>query len=295
MFQSFAGVFAGEAARRSYLETNGGRATRTAGNTETAGSRALWRFLPMLWPKGEARAQGAGRRRRAAGARRQGDRRFVDALRATRRAVDRMSAHAAVRASSRRWSPLMRSARFGGVLSDNLRNAMFEKVGQDAARRLAGPGLPPSPRSVAALPPRAAHRLADQDRRARHQEHRHDALFPPVQHRPDGDRARRRSASSSASSSAPGWSPRRWRSSPSTSPSRAWSPTGARSIQRQMNDVDNRAIGARGRLAAQLRDGQIFRRRGARGQALRARPSAPSRAPRSATRSRSPGSTSASR
>ena len=29
-------------------------------------------------------------------------------------------------------------ARFGGVLSDNLRNAVFEKVGQDAARRLAG-------------------------------------------------------------------------------------------------------------------------------------------------------------
>jgi ATP-binding cassette, subfamily B, heavy metal transporter len=29
-------------------------------------------------------------------------------------------------------------ARFAGVLTDNLRNAMFEKVGQDAARRLAG-------------------------------------------------------------------------------------------------------------------------------------------------------------
>ena len=31
----------------------------------------------------------------------------------------------------------MPAARFGGVLSDNLRNAMFEKVGQNAARRLA--------------------------------------------------------------------------------------------------------------------------------------------------------------
>jgi ATP-binding cassette subfamily B protein len=30
------------------------------------------------------------------------------------------------------------AARFAGVLSDNLRNALFEKVGQDAARRLAG-------------------------------------------------------------------------------------------------------------------------------------------------------------
>ena len=30
------------------------------------------------------------------------------------------------------------AARFAGVLADNLRNALFEKVGQDAARRLAG-------------------------------------------------------------------------------------------------------------------------------------------------------------
>ena len=29
------------------------------------------------------------------------------------------------------------TARFAGVLSDNLRNALFEKVGQNAARRLA--------------------------------------------------------------------------------------------------------------------------------------------------------------
>ena len=54
-----------------------------------------------------------------------------------------------------------------------------------------GAGVPPRPLSVAALPPRAAHRQPDQDRRARHQEHRHDALFPAVQHRPDGDRAGR--------------------------------------------------------------------------------------------------------
>ena len=31
----------------------------------------------------------------------------------------------------------MPRARFGGVLFDNLRNAIFERVGQDAARRLA--------------------------------------------------------------------------------------------------------------------------------------------------------------
>ena len=40
-------------------------------------------------------------------------------------------------------------------------------------------------------------------------------------------------------------------------------------LQRQMNDVDNKAIGRAVEFAAQLRDGQIFRRRGARGEALR--------------------------
>jgi hypothetical protein len=89
-------------------------------------------------------------------------------------------------------------ARFAGVFFENVRNAIFERVGLDAARRFADAGLPPHPRSVAALPPRAAHRRAHQGRRAGHQEHRHDALFPPLQHRAD----RRSSCSSSASSSA---------------------------------------------------------------------------------------------
>ena len=40
-------------------------------------------------------------------------------------------------------------------------------------------------------------------------------------------------------------------------------------LQRQMNDVDNKAIGRAVDSPPQLRDGQIFRRRGARGQALR--------------------------
>ena len=81
------------------------------------------------------------------------------------------------------------TARFAGVLSDNLRNALFEKVGQDAARRLAGQVF----RHVHDLSLRfhleRRTGIADQDRRARHQEHRHDALFPAVQHRPDADRA----------------------------------------------------------------------------------------------------------
>jgi ATP-binding cassette subfamily B protein len=65
------------------------------------------------------------------------------------------------------------AARFGSVVFDNLRNAVFERVGQDATRRLA------------ALPPRTPHRRRYQGGRARHQEHRHDALFPAVQHRAD--------------------------------------------------------------------------------------------------------------
>jgi len=50
-------------------------------------------------------------------------------------AVDRMSAHAAFAVVAGLVAAYA-LARFGGVLSDNLRNAIFEKVGQDAARRL---------------------------------------------------------------------------------------------------------------------------------------------------------------
>ena len=99
------------------------------------GFAALWRFLPMLWPKGERELKTrvviavllvlAGK---AIG--------FIGPY-ALKVAVDRMSAHAgfAVVAGLVLAYAL---ARFGGVLSDNLRNAVFEKVGQDAARRLAG-------------------------------------------------------------------------------------------------------------------------------------------------------------
>src|SRR4051794_20695851 len=96
---------------------------------------ALWRFLPMLWPKGEAELKT----------------RVVAAVTlvlmgkavtllgpyALKLAVDRMSAHAAF-AVVAGLVLAYAAARFGGVLSDNLRNAVFEKVGQDAARRLAG-------------------------------------------------------------------------------------------------------------------------------------------------------------
>src|SRR5204862_3284823 len=100
-----------------------------------AGFAALWRFLPMLWPKGEAELKT----------------RVVIAVLlvlggkgvtllgryALKLAVDRMSSHAAF-AVVAGLVLAYAAARFGGVLSDNLRNAVVEKVGQDAARRLAG-------------------------------------------------------------------------------------------------------------------------------------------------------------
>ncbi len=79
--------------------------------------------------------------------------------------------------------------RRGAVRQSAQRHVREGRAGCGAAARRQR--LPPRPRPVAALPPRAAHRIADQDRRARDEEHRHDALFPPVQHRPDADRARR--------------------------------------------------------------------------------------------------------
>ena len=97
---------------------------------------ALRRFLPYLWPKGapglKARvilavllvfiAKGAT---------------LVMPF-AYKGVIDRMSAGQ----SEAAWLAIAlvgayAGARFGGVLFDNLRNAIFERVGQDAARRLA--------------------------------------------------------------------------------------------------------------------------------------------------------------
>ena len=111
----------------------------TAGTTQqtkpNAGFSALWRFLPMLWPKGELELKArvivavllvlAGKAVTLLGPY------------ALKLAVDRMSAHSAF-AVVAGLVLAYAAARFGGVLSDNLRNAIFEKVGQDAARRLAG-------------------------------------------------------------------------------------------------------------------------------------------------------------
>src|SRR3954470_5758599 len=104
-------------------------------NKPNRGFAALWRFLPMLWPTGERELKLrvviavllvlAGK---AIG--------FIGPY-ALKVAVDRMSAHAAF-AVVGGLVLAYALARFTGVLSDNIRNAIFEKVGQDAARRLAG-------------------------------------------------------------------------------------------------------------------------------------------------------------
>ena len=99
------------------------------------------------------------------------------------RARRRLARHRPGRRLCRR--PLRRRA----VRQSPQRDLRAGRAGRGAAARRKR--LPPHPRPVAALPSRAAHRRAHQDRRARHQEHRHDALFPAVQHRPDDDRAGR--------------------------------------------------------------------------------------------------------
>src|SRR5205085_7608418 len=107
----------------------------TGKDKPNSGLAALWRFLPMLWPKGQAELKArvvaavllvlAGKAVTLLGPY------------ALKLAVDRMSSHAAF-AVVAGLVVAYTAARFGGVLSDNLRNAIFEKVGQDAARRLAG-------------------------------------------------------------------------------------------------------------------------------------------------------------
>jgi ATP-binding cassette subfamily B protein len=109
-------------------------AAENAKDKPNSGLAALWRFLPMLWPQGQAELKA----------------RVVAAVvlvlagkaigllgpYALKLAVDRMSGHAAF-AVVAGLVLAYAAARFGGVLFDNLRNAIFEKVGQDAARRLA--------------------------------------------------------------------------------------------------------------------------------------------------------------
>ena len=99
------------------------------------GFSVLWRFLPMLWPKDDLELR----------------LRVVVALVlvlagkaitlampfAYKAVVDAMSGDKAAWTAALMLVIAYAGARFGGVLSDNLRNAIFEKVGQSAARRMA--------------------------------------------------------------------------------------------------------------------------------------------------------------
>jgi ATP-binding cassette subfamily B protein len=103
---------------------------------EPSGFKVLLRFLPYLWPEGEA-----GLKLRVAGS-------FAMVIasiclttlvmpRALGAAVDRMTAGQNAAASvAMALVAAYALARFGGVLLDNLRNAIFETVGQEATRRL---------------------------------------------------------------------------------------------------------------------------------------------------------------
>src|SRR5215213_9075373 len=96
----------------------------------------LLRFLPMLWPKGEGELKA----------------RVIAAVLlvfagkgavlvmpfAYKAVIDRMSGEGVAFGVVAGLVVAYSVARFAGVLADNLRNALFEKVGQRAARKLAG-------------------------------------------------------------------------------------------------------------------------------------------------------------
>ena len=202
--------------RRPYLGEDGGR-SGSAGQGERRGPDPA--ALPAdALAEGRGRAQGAGNRRRPARARGQGGRaRHALRLQGDHRPhVGRRRCVRGGRGPGRRLRdrPIRRGPR-------RQSSQRLVRKGRATCRAKARrPRLPPRPRSQPALPPRAAHRLADQDRRAGHEEHRHDALFPPLQHRPDDHRAGRDLRHLLRQVRRRAWSRRRWRWSRSTSFSR---------------------------------------------------------------------------
>ncbi|WP_395621896.1 ABCB family ABC transporter ATP-binding protein/permease [Sphingomonas daechungensis] len=101
-----------------------------------AGFRTLVRFLPMLWPAGQfeikARVVAAVILVLA------GKAATLVMPFAYKAVIDRMSGPQVVFGVVAMLVVAYTVARFAGVLADNLRNALFEKVGQGAARRLSG-------------------------------------------------------------------------------------------------------------------------------------------------------------
>jgi ABC-type transport system involved in Fe-S cluster assembly fused permease/ATPase subunit len=112
-------------------------ATAAAGKAKgNGGYRTLLRFLPMLWPKGEAELK--ARVIAAVVLVLAGKAAVLLMPFAYKAIIDRMSAGTAPFGVVAGLVLGYATARFAGVLSDNLRNALFEKVGQRAARKLAG-------------------------------------------------------------------------------------------------------------------------------------------------------------
>ena len=98
------------------------------------GFAVLWRFLPMLWPKDDAELR---MRVVAAVLLVLAGKAITLAMPfAYKAVVDAMSGETAAWTAALMLVIAYAGARFGGVLADNLRNALFEKVGQNAARRL---------------------------------------------------------------------------------------------------------------------------------------------------------------
>src|SRR4051795_4660602 len=96
----------------------------------SGGFGAVWRFLPMLWPKGEPELK--LRVIAAVVLVLAGKAAVLLMPFAYKAVVDGMSAHSQAFAAVAMLVVGYAAARFAGVLSDNLRNAIFEKVGQDA-------------------------------------------------------------------------------------------------------------------------------------------------------------------
>ncbi|HET6941862.1 MAG TPA: ABC transporter ATP-binding protein/permease [Sphingomicrobium sp.] len=101
-----------------------------------AGFNTLVRFLPMLWPRGQfelkARVVAAVVLVLA------GKAATLVMPFAYKAVIDRMSGPHVAFGVVAMIVVAYTVARFAGVLADNLRNALFEKVGQNAARRLSG-------------------------------------------------------------------------------------------------------------------------------------------------------------
>ena len=101
-----------------------------------AGFHTLVRFLPMLWPKGETELK--ARVIAAVVLVLAGKAATLVMPFAYKAVIDRMSGPVVAFGVVAMLVVAYAVARFAGVLADNLRNALFEKVGQGAARRLSG-------------------------------------------------------------------------------------------------------------------------------------------------------------